>query len=85
MGGNFAGPWKGISHYHLTFCGGAFGPFVGIWPGIRLGRASISFSAGWVFAGVLQWLAGYLGLVLVFVWGGTQRGGFNFCFSRVFC
>ena len=35
--------------------------------------------------GGLQWLAGYVGLALVFVWGGAQREGFNFCFSRVFC
>ena len=32
----------------------------------------------------LQWLAGYLGLALVFVWGSAQREGFNFCFSGVF-
>ena len=33
----------------------------------------------------LRWLAVYLGLALVFVWGCAQRGQFNFCFSRVFC
>ena len=32
----------------------------------------------------LQWLAGYLGLVLVFVWGGAQGdGAFDFWFSGV--
>ena len=28
--------------------------------------------------------AGYLGLAVVFVWGGALRGGLHFCFSRVF-
>ena len=32
----------------------------------------------------LQWLTGYLRLALVFVWGGKQRGGFNFYSSGVF-
>ena len=37
------------------------------------------------FAGLLL-LPGVGGSpVLVFVWGGAQRGGFNFCFSGVFC
>ena len=36
-------------------------------------------------AAVLRWLAGYLGLALVFVWDGARwRGGFGICFSRVF-
>ena len=34
---------------------------------------------------VLQWLAGYLGLALVFVWSGAQWERFSFCFSGVFC
>ena len=41
-----------------------------------------------VLASVLLWLrpvAGYLGLAVVFVWVGTLRGGFSFCFSRDFC
>ena len=32
-----------------------------------------------------QWLTGYLGLALVFVWGGTRQGGVGFCFSGGFC
>ena len=36
----------------------------------------------------LRWLTGYLGLAVVFVWGGAQRWGgegFGFCFSGFFC
>ena len=33
----------------------------------------------------LQPVTGYLGLALVFVWGGALREGFIFCFPRVFC
>ena len=29
----------------------------------------------------VRWLAGYLGLALVFVWGGAQLGGFDFFFG----
>ena len=40
--------------------------------------------AGGLYGG-LRWIAGYLGLALVFLWGGAQREEFNFCFSRFFC
>ena len=33
----------------------------------------------------LQSVAGYLGLALVFVWGGALREGFNCNFSGLFC
>ena len=33
----------------------------------------------------LQWLTGYLGLALIFIWESAQRREFSFCFSRVFC
>ena len=32
-----------------------------------------------------QQLTRYLRLTLVFMWNGTQREKFSFCFSRVFC
>ena len=32
---------------------------------------------------ILQWLTGYLGLALVFVWDGAQREAFSFYFSSV--
>ena len=37
-----------------------------------------------VFCTGLRWPAGYLGLTLVFMWGGAQQEKFNLCFSRVF-
>ena len=43
---------------------------------------SVAFVCGGIASGwgVLQWLPGYLGLNLVFVSGGAQRGEFGFCF-----
>ena len=37
------------------------------------------------FFGVLQSVTGYLGLALVFVWGGAPREGFNRYFLGHFC
>ena len=52
----------------------------------RLGMRAIM--GGWGYFG--PWGAlrggavGYLGLALVFVWGGVLQGEFDFCFSGVF-
>ena len=43
---------------------------------------SVAFVCGGIASGWggLQWLPGYMGLDLVFVSGGAQRGEFGFCF-----
>ena len=48
------------------------------------GAAGRGACAGGLYSG-LRWIVGYLGLALVFLWGGAQREEFNFCFSRFFC
>ena len=59
-----------------NLCGAAL---LWLWRALRGGVC-----AGGLYSG-LRWIVGYLGLALVFLWGGAQREEFNFCFSRFFC
>ena len=57
---------------------------------LRGGRAYLGAAAAAMGCAVgylwgRRWLAGYLGLTLVFVWNSVQRKEFSFCFSTVFC
>ena len=64
--------WHGSSAYgNLVACGGA-----------SIAAGVFAFMGVWHLG---RWLVGYLGLVLVFVWGGARWGVFDFRFSRVFC
>ena len=65
------------------------GLFIEVWGGHSFSAFGYAgHYGGWGYFG--PWGAlrggamGYLGLALVFVWGGVLRGEFDFCFSGVF-